>query len=316
MCVAYGILKVAAATGDEELRKAVEHAFRPELLEGRNPHRNNAEKNPAHRWFGFLPLELYRQTRNAAYLRRGIEMAEEQFLQPDPNDMPAYTSRGYVDDMYGATTMQALAFACTGQGKYRERAARQALFYAKNYQKDSGLFHHGPKSPFYWGRGNGWCAAAFPEVLAVLPPDHPKRDAVLSAYRLMMKTLLQYQSTGGMWYQLVDDHESWPETSCTGMFLFAMAEGVRHGWLPAEPYGAAVDKAWTALAGYVDDQGRVREICVGTGVGTSRQYYLDRPRQTGDAHGQAPLLWAVASLLNRDACERSKRAQRIQGDNE
>ncbi len=142
MCAAYGILKIAAATSDEQLRRGVEEAFRPELLEGRNPHRDNARNRPPHQWFGFVPLELYRQTRNPDYLKRGIELAEKQYHNADENGMPAYTARGYVDQQW-----------------------------------------------------------------------------------------------------------------------------------------------------------RLREVCVGTGVGRNRQHYLDRPRRTGDAHGQAPLLWAAASLL-------------------
>jgi hypothetical protein len=36
---------------------------------------------------------------------------------------------------------------------------------------------------------------------------------------------------------------------------------------------------------------------VGTDYETQRQYYLDRPRVTGDYHGQAPLLWTAAALM-------------------
>ncbi len=297
MCTAYGILKISATTGDKELRRSVEEALRPELLEGKDPHRDNAYQRPEHQWFGFVPLKLYKQTENDKYLERGIEMAEEQYRDADENGMPGYTHRGYVDDIYGATTMQALAYTCTGEDEYLARSVRQVLFYAGNYQEDSGLFYHGPESLFYWGRGNGWCAAAFAELLAVMPKDHPKLDQVLAAYRLMMDALLRHQGPDGMWYQLVDDHNSWPETSGTAMFLFAMSEGVRYGWLDTDSYGAAIREAWLALAGYVDEMGRLREISVGTSTRSDRQYYLDRPRQTGDAHGQAPLLWSAASLM-------------------
>jgi hypothetical protein len=61
VCTAYGILKIARATGDDELRKRIEAKFRPYLLEGTDPKRDNA-KVPQHQWFGFVPLELYRQT--------------------------------------------------------------------------------------------------------------------------------------------------------------------------------------------------------------------------------------------------------------
>ena len=36
---------------------------------------------------------------------------------------------------------------------------------------------------------------------------------------------------------------------------------------------------------------------VGTGKKDDLQYYLDRPRAVGDAHGQAPMLWSATALL-------------------
>lgn len=47
----------------------------------------------------------------------------------------------------------------------------------------------------------------------------------------MMASLLSYQMKTGMWRQLIDDAEAWPETSGTGMFTFAMITGVKNGWL-------------------------------------------------------------------------------------
>ena len=299
VCTAYGILMVARATDDKKLRKGIEKAFRPYLLDGKSPDRDNAESNKAHRWFGFIPLELYRQTKNPKYLERGIELAERQYENEDANGMPEYTSRWYVDDIYGATTMQSLAYACTGEKKYLERAVKQVLTYSERLQNDDGLFYHGPESKFYWGRGIGWCASAFAELLAVMPEIHPQRDVVLAAYHLLMKALLAYQGPKGMWHQLVNDQESWPETSCTGMFLYAMSLGVNNGWLPEEGYGDAVKKAWPSLASYVDEQGRLEEVCVGTGRGSTREYYLARPRLTGDPHGQAGLLWAAYTFIDR-----------------
>jgi len=41
----------------------------------------------------------------------------------------------------------------------------------------------------------------------------------------------------------------------------------------------------------------VREVCIGTNKLNDFNYYLDRPRTTGDFHGQAPVLWCAAALL-------------------
>jgi rhamnogalacturonyl hydrolase YesR len=100
-----------------------------------------------------------------------------------------------------------------------------------------------------------------------------------------------------MWRQLIDHPESWAETSSTGMFAFAMVTGVKQGWLDKKTYGEAARKAWLGLVKYIDAQGDVSNVCAGTNKKNDLQYYLDRPRNTGDLHGQAPILWTATALL-------------------
>jgi len=113
----------------------------------------------------------------------------------------------------------------------------------------------------------------------------------------MMESLLNYQYEGGIWRQLIDDKESWFETSSTGMFTFAMITGVKNGWLDKKVYGAAARKAWLALISYINEDGDIAEVCQGTNKKNDRQYYLDRARIVGDLHGQAPVLWCATALL-------------------
>ena len=84
----------------------------------------------------------------------------------------------------------------------------------------------------------------------------------------MMKALLTYQGADGMWRQLIDHVEAWPESSSTGMFTFAMISGVKNGWLDEDTYGPAARKAWIALIGYIDQNANVTSICIGTGKRT------------------------------------------------
>ncbi len=90
-----------------------------------------------------------------------------------------------------------------------------------------------------------------------------------------------------MWHHLPDDCKSYPESSCTGMLLFALASGVDKGWLPEEKYISNVEKAWNALAGYVNEKGEVENVCVGTNAKNNKKHYLNRPKKTGNFHGQA-----------------------------
>ena len=193
--------------------------------------------------------------------------------------------------------MQVQAYRATGKQIYIDRAARAMVAYLDQLQQPNGLFFHAPDSPFYWGRGNGWMAAGAAELLRSLPVKHVARPRILEAYRKMMASLLTMQGEDGLWRQLLDHPEAWPETSGTGMFAFAMVTGVKNGWLDAETYGPAARKAWLGLVKYIDADGNISNVCAGTNKGTSVQYYLDRARNVGDLHGQAPILWTASALL-------------------
>jgi len=81
------------------------------------------------------------------------------------------------------------------------------------------------------------------------------------------------------------------------MFTYAFITGVRNGWLDEKTYGAAARKAWLSLVTYINNEGNITEVCEGTGTGSDRDYYMNRHRNTGDLHGQAPMLWCAAALL-------------------
>jgi rhamnogalacturonyl hydrolase YesR len=258
--------------------------------------------------FGAVPLELYMQTREQRYLALGEWMALKQWGEPfgdrlEPQAVENHRSglswqtRLWIDDMFMITAIQAQAYRATGNRLYIDRAAREMVVYLERLQRPNGLFFHTPDTPFYWGRGNGWMAAGMAELLRSLPADNPDRPRILRGYHLMMGSLLRHQDPGGMWRQLIDDEQSWPETSSTGMFAFAFITGVKEGWLEAATYGPAARRAWLALISYLDDEANLREVCVGTGARADRQYYLDRPRVAGDLHGQAPVLWSASALL-------------------
>ncbi len=55
----------------------------------------------------------------------------------------------------------------------------------------------------------------------------------------------------------------------------------------------------TGPSKYIAASGSVREVCAGTNQKNDTQYYLDRPRATGDLHGQASILWCAWALLEK-----------------
>ena len=142
-------------------------------------------------------------------------------------------------------------------------------------------------------------AAGMAELLCCLPANHECRAYIMEAYRKMMETLKLYQHEDGMWGQLVDRENIWPETSGSAMFVYAIITGIKQGWLDGKVYMDVAMKGWKSLVSYINDKGDLTEICVGTGKKNSESYYYERPRKTGDFHGQGPMLWCATALIEK-----------------
>ncbi|MGE7774003.1 glycoside hydrolase family 88/105 protein [Chitinophaga sp. NPDC101104] len=305
-CTWYGALTFAQVTGDDRLRQQLKDRFEP--LFGARDTLIPIPDHVDYTVFGCVPLELYLQTKEDRYLRLGKGIADKQWGPPEGkrvvpashrfyNQGYTWQTRLWIDDMFMITAVQSQATRATGDRSYIDRAANEMVLYLDSLQQPNGLFYHAPSAPFFWGRGNGWMAAGMSELLRSVPKDNPNRPRILKAYQTMMASLLKYQADDGMWHQLIDDPQSWEETSCTGMFAFAMISGVKNGWLDAKTYGPAARKAWLSLITYLDENSDIRNVCEGTNMKNDHQYYLDRKRLTGDLHGQAPLLWCATALL-------------------
>jgi unsaturated rhamnogalacturonyl hydrolase len=292
----YGALTFADATHDVKLRNDLIQRFEPLMPGGKEAGRIPLRRHVDDSVFGVVPLEIARQTHDERYLKIGLAWADRQWEQPRPDGLSGET-RFWIDDMYMITLLQVEAYRASHDPKYLDRAALEMSVYLGKLQQPNGLFFHAQDVPIFWGRGNGWVAAGMAELLSELPRDHPQYATILRSYRLMMSSLLMYQEKDGAWRQLLDHEEAWPESSATGMFTFAMIQGVRHGWLNADVYGPVARRSWMALVGYVDQNNDVTNVCEGTDKKNDVEYYLARKRRTGDFHGQAPFLWSATAAL-------------------
>jgi len=291
-CTGFGVLRFAQQIGDKELIERVHARYQVMLEEGPRSTGGHVDANV----YGILPLEIYLQTGDKAFLVDGLRLADLQWEEPREDGLPR-DSRFWIDDMWMIASLQTEAFRATQESRYLDRAAIVLEKYAERLQQPNGLFFHGENARFFWGRGNGWVAAALAFTLSYLPQDHPRYDKIKGDYLEMMAALRRYQTKDGMWRQLITTPEAWVETSSTAMFGYAMTAGVRIGILEDPAYRAASDKAWGGLAGYLNDKGQMTKVCEGTSKSQDINYYLARPRITGDLHGQAPTLWFAAERI-------------------
>ena len=275
--------------------------------------------------FGALPLAIYLATGDMRARELGLRYADIQWAEPRKDDrLPHYDDRSYeermnwwrmgfsgqtrlwIDDSYMIAFLQTQAWRADGDRRRLDRAAAEMAMYLEKLQLEDGLFHHAPEAPYRWARGNGWMAAGMALLLPLLPEDNPHRREILADYRRMMATLRKYQRPDGLWGQLVDEPDSWGETSGSAMFAFAFQNGINNGLLPANEYRDCVRKAYAAIVARMDEHGNVSDVCEGTGKKNDHAYYLSRSRVNGDPHGQASLLWLCAALWEAGQYKRNE----------
>src|SRR5690606_29451249 len=176
-----------------------------------------------------------------------------------------------------------------------DEAAKQFILY-KSYlfMEDQRLMSHvydfkyNRATRVPWGRGNGWVLFSLSELLERLPTEHALYDELLSFYREFVQGIVSYQSDSGLWHQVINEPTSYKEASCTAMFVYGIARGLRFGWLDdAVDYKTVVSHGWNALTKYaITRQGHVHGVCSGSRYSFAPDYYMyDLRAVVNDNHG-------------------------------
>ncbi|MGM0473306.1 MAG: glycoside hydrolase family 88/105 protein [Bacteroidota bacterium] len=245
--------------------------------------------SPAH-----LPLLLEVQE----YVMKGQERLDDgTFSRPEPE--PATV---WADDLFMSSPFLLRMAKITCDESLYDEVARQVVQFNRALEDpETGLYYHGwydrrkENTPVLWGRANGWVAWATSEVLMHMPENQPRYQEVLEIFRDHMEALAGFQDVSGMWHQVLDHPETWEETSCTAMFTLAMARGVRMGWLK-KSYRDRALRGWNALQDKIASDGTVKDICRGTGIGESLEFYATRDRFDHDPRGLGAVITAGCEI--------------------
>ncbi len=220
---------------------------------------------------------LYREPKMLAPLRAGFDD-----ILKNPSDalsldfaLPKRKSQelwSWCDSLFMGPPAWVRLYTATGDERYLNFAVKEwwrtsDYLYDNEehlYFRDSSYFKkteaNGKK--VFWGRGNGWVMGGLVRTLQYLPVNHPDRPRFEKQFKEMSAKILTCQQPDGLWRASLLDPDSYPlkETSGSGFYTYALAWGVNQGLLDSKTFKPAVIKAWAALVGCVDADGKLTHV--------------------------------------------------------
>jgi len=271
-------------------------------------------------------LLLYKVTGQEKYRKAAALLREQLKTHPRTSEggfwhKKIYPSQMWLDGLYMAEPFYAEYAATFHEDAAFDDIARQFVL-MERHARDArtGLLYHGwdesrkqrwanpttGRSPNFWGRAMGWYGMALADTLDYFPQEHAQRDELIAILIRLGAAIVKYQDKKtGLWYQVLDKGSgkgNYLEASASCMFVYALAKGVRSGYLPAT-YLQVAQKGYKGIVDHfikTDARGQVNldgTVSV-AGLGGnpyrdgSYQYYLSERVVTNDPKGVGAFLLA------------------------
>jgi rhamnogalacturonyl hydrolase YesR len=113
----------------------------------------------------------------------------------------------------------------------------------------------------FWGGGNGWCAAAFAQIIESLPENkEPEKLKIAGYLKDLLDGCISCMRSDGLYHDIIDNTDSFVETNLSQMLAYAIYKTVKAGYLDREYISKADimrDAAWSKI----DQYGLVQDAC-------------------------------------------------------
>jgi unsaturated rhamnogalacturonyl hydrolase len=279
---------------------------------------------------GRLLFPLYATTGDERYKQAAFWLRKQLGTHPRTSQggfwhKQVYSHQMWLDGIYMASPFYAEFARTFDEPEGFDDVADQIILIERHTRDPkTGLLYHGwdesrsqgwadPQtgcSPNFWGRAMGWYAMALPDVLDHLPAEHPERDTILSIFQTTISAVVAVQDQAtGVWYQVLDQGDragNYRESSASCMFVYALAKGVRRGYIdPA--YSDVAERGYAGILEqfiHVDDVGLVNldGICAVGGLGGkpyrdgSFAYYVSEKVVANEYKGVGAFILASAEM--------------------
>ena len=310
-----GMMALAGISGDPKYRDALlamgeTNGWKP------GPRMYNADDLAVGQAYAGLYF-LYRDPKMIAPLRARLdailsappEVQSLDFHQPYDQVSQLWS---WCDSLFMAPPVWMQVFAATGDERYLDFAVKN-WWRTTDYLYDPGEHLYFRDSTYFdrrepngkkvfWSRGNGWVMAGIVRMLQLLPASHPSRARFLQLFQEMAAAALAAQQPDGLWHSSLLDPEKYPlkEASGSGFYVYALGWGVNQGLLTGAKFKPAIRKAWTALSGCVDVEGKLNHV---QPIGADPRNFAD---DSTEVYGVGAFLLAGSELYRMAVFENAK----------
>jgi unsaturated rhamnogalacturonyl hydrolase len=279
---------------------------------------------------GKLVLLLYRVLGREKYKKAADLLRSQLKTHPRTKEggfwhKKIYTNQMWLDGLYMggpfyaeyAMLFEGSAFDdITNQFIWMEKHARDAktglLYHAWDESKEQKWANKETgTSPLFWSRAMGWYADALVDALDYFPADHPKRQTLIDILNRLVNAIEKQQDkTTGLWYDVMNyngpgKEKNYFEASASCQFTYAIAKGVRKGYLPAaklaiakRSYAGIVKQFIKVENGQTNLYGTVKVSGLGGNPyrDGSFEYYMSEPVIVNDPKGVGAFLLASTEM--------------------
>lgn len=264
-------------TGNEKARRIVTEWFEARMREGA-PSKNINTMAP------LLAMAcLYEDTgdsRYLPYLERWADWCMNDLTRTDEGGFqhvtygPANTNQMWDDTLMMAVLPLAKIGMLLGRKDCVEEARYQLMIHIKYLvDRKSGLWFHGWSferrdnyAEALWCRGNCWITIAFPVIIEVLDLDEDDElyRMLVQVLRAQIAALAKYQDAEtGLWHTLVNDPNSYVETSGSAGFAYGILKAVHKRYVDPS-YEDVANRAINGVLAQMGDHGQLANVSVGT----------------------------------------------------
>ena len=201
-------------------------------------------------------LLLYGVTRNPLYLTAATFLYDQLAHQPRSTSggfwhKQRYPNQMWLDGLYMAEPFRAEYASISHHPEDFNDITRQFVLMEQHARDPrTGLLYHGwdeakqerwankqtGDSSEFWARGIGWYMMALVDTLDYYPAGDSGRQHLLAILQREAAAVVRYQDLStGLWYDVLNKpHEkgNYLESSASCMFVYALAKGIRRGYLP------------------------------------------------------------------------------------